>query len=172
MKNMMAVWGCVALLFMGCSLSQFGWKGEAPSKSKSKTPAETNETNKEDFDPLILNDDDVWILPSAKSGSSSKENRIAVPKSKISKEEVVQGYRIQLVATKEEEQAREIKKNAMLKLSHPVYLIFEPPLYKVRVGDCATREEAKEILNEAKQNGFPDAWIVPSMINKTTEETP
>jgi len=169
MKNMMVVWGCVVLLFMGCSLSQFGWKEASSSKSKSKT---TTETYREDFDPLTLNDDDVWILPSVKSGPSSKENRIAVPKSEVSREEVVQGYRVQLVATKEEEQAREIKKNAMLKLSHPVYLIFEPPLYKVRVGDCTTREEAKEILEEAKQNGFPDAWIVPSTINKTTKETP
>lgn len=170
MKNRVIVWGCVVFLFMSCSLSQFGWKEESPSKSKSKT---TTETYREDFDPLALNDDDVWILPSVKSGSSSsKESQIAVPKSEVSKEEVIQGYRVQLVATKEEEQAREIKKNAMLKLSHPVYLIFESPLYKVRVGDCVNREEAKEILEEAKQNGFLDAWIVPSTIYKTTAETP
>lgn len=170
MKRWIFIWGSVVFLFISCSLTQLGWKEESPSKSKSKA---TTETYREDFDPLTLNDDDVWILPSVKGGSSaSKESRIAVPKGEATREEVLQGYRVQLVATKEEEQAREIKKNAMLKLSHPVYLIFESPLYKVRVGDCATREEAKEILEEAKRNGFPDAWIVPSTINKTKTETP
>jgi hypothetical protein len=160
----------IVLPLVSCSLSKFGWKGEGESKNKKSG----NVAYQEDFDPLTLNDDDLKIVPPAKSDQMGVGQRqmIVVPKTERTEGQMVQGYRIQLIATTDENRAREIKKNAMLKLKEKVYLVFEAPNYKIRVGDCTTRDEAKAIQQDALANGFSDAWIVQSKVYKqTTVET-
>jgi len=71
---------------------------------------------------------------------------------------------VQLLATSDEEMAREEKKRAVFKFEDKVYLIFDAPMYKIRVGDCLTRKEAEELKKQAVSQGFTDAWIVPSQV--------
>jgi hypothetical protein len=52
----------------------------------------------------------------------------------------------------------------MLKLKEKIYLIFESPNYKVRVGDCRSFDEAKLLKQEVIDSGFPEAWIVKSNV--------
>lgn len=157
-------------LLLSCSTSQFGWKAKPESVEKKGTKG----VLVEDFDPLSLNDDDIVILPTEKaSGSETKEGtemeKVTLDTEKPSGE-TVQGFRIQLLATKDEIQAREARKNAVFKFYEKVYLVFESPHYKLRIGDCTTKKEAEELKMKAIQNGFPDAWIVPSKVYPSKDE--
>ena len=155
----------VLILFMfSCSASQFGWKAESESGDRAGDKGRYLE----DFDPLSLDDDDI-VIRSVKNADSTNDEDESIligtqPESEESAQEMVQGYRVQLLATGDEFQAREAKKNAIFRFEEGVYLIFEAPLYKLRIGDCQTRREAEQLRENAVRNGFGDAWIVPSRI--------
>jgi len=128
----------------------------------------------EDFDPLSLRDDDFVIVGAKKADVRASESRSSTgvrrpsgPSRTSSREgKRVQGYRVQLVAIADEKRAMEVKREAMLKFVENVYVVFDSPLYKIRVGDCLTRREAEKLRKKAVQLGFRDAWIVRDMINR------
>jgi hypothetical protein len=160
-----------AALLISCAASKFGRKAESgPSKNESQVSPYV-----EDFDPNTLNDDDInpamdkALIQSAKPPQSQKNVPI---REKAASETVVNGYRIQLLATKDENQANDMKKQAILKFQDVVYLVFEAPYYRIRVGDCISEKDAKTLRDEAVRRGFPDAWIVPSkVINRGNSST-
>jgi len=164
----------VLLLFFitSCSTSQFGWKSEPKPEGKSSKGKEYVE----DFDPLTLDEEDIVVSPREES-PINKEDREDIAKQAPSEDLVIheggmiQGFRVQLLATADENQARDAKKKAIFKFQSGVYLVFEAPHYKLRIGDCATRKEAEELKKEAFRNGFRDAWIVPSKVYQLKDET-
>lgn len=93
---------------------------------------------------------------SGRSGSSDAASGM------VSGAGTVRGYRVQLVSTTEERVSQRVWNEAMAKLKTPVYLIFEPPYRKIRVGDCRTHEEAGILLQKAVKSGFTEAHIVLS----------
>ncbi len=87
--------------------------------------------------------------------------------------ETLQGYRIQLLATNSFDEAN-ITRN-MLTTTYPdlwIYLMFEAPTYKVRVGDFVNRSEAKPMLDQFHGQGYSKAWIVPDRIIKNQPPKP
>jgi hypothetical protein len=155
------------LLFfiVSCSTSQFGWKSEPKPEKKSSQ----GKGYVEDFDPLTLEEDDIVVRPKEESPINEGNGETAakpVPSEDLAFHEggMIQGFRVQLLATTDENQARDAKKRAIFKFQSGVYLIFEAPHYKLRIGDCATKKEAEELKKEAFRNGFQDAWIVPSKV--------
>jgi hypothetical protein len=76
------------------------------------------------------------------------------------------GYRIQILASGDLSRARELKKNVVAGTGLAVYIDFEDGMYKVRVGDYITRQEAdgarKDLIDQ-----YPDCWIVRTTIRKT-----
>jgi hypothetical protein len=74
------------------------------------------------------------------------------------------GYRVQLYAGREQGVARKVETAAKESLNLPVYLLYEAPQYKVRIGNFATREEAAQICSRLRREGFPDAWVVRSTV--------
>jgi len=156
----------VFLVYLGCASSQFGWNQE---------PGDSGENVKmnEEFDPLSLDDDDISIDIDKAAGTEKTEqpassdiqyNNPVSTDLTSGEDKTVQGFRVQLLATSDEEMAREEKKRAVFKFEDKVYLIFDAPMYKIRVGDCLTRKEAEELKKQAVSQGFTDAWIVPSQV--------
>jgi hypothetical protein len=45
-----------------------------------------------------------------------------------------------------------------------VYVVYDAPTYKVRIGDFATRLEAKNALEQIQAKGFTNAWLVPDNV--------
>ena len=157
----------LCVIVVSCSSSQFGWKeGQETSDKEIR-----NKRLLENFDPLSLEDDDIVIRPVEKTSQSDEiESREREERDQTTEKitpEMVQGYRVQLLATGDEIQAREAKKNAIFRFQEGIYLVFEAPLYKLRLGDCQTRKEAEELRDRAVRNGFPDAWVVPSKVHLT-----
>lgn len=79
-----------------------------------------------------------------------------------SKMMVRRGYRVQLIATQEIDVAEEVEARAVDLFGDDVYIVFESPNYKVRVGNFLSVKEAEVFIRTARQNGFPRAWSVPS----------
>lgn len=74
------------------------------------------------------------------------------------------GYRIQLISTQDRNEAIKVKEDASERYNLPVYIDFEPPNYKVRIGNYASNEEAQRVQESMRRQGFKFAWVVPSKI--------
>lgn len=81
--------------------------------------------------------------------------------------EYIQGFRIQLFSTSDIEAAQEVYRYAdSLFTEHWVYIVFEVPFYKVRLGDFENRPQANRMLADVTRRGFRDAWVVPDRVLK------
>jgi hypothetical protein len=69
-------------------------------------------------------------------------------------------YRVQVLATTSEQSALETEKKIESRLGIAAYVNFEDGMYKVRVGDGATRQEAEKVRAKVRAAGYSDAWIV------------
>ncbi len=76
----------------------------------------------------------------------------------------VNGYRVQLIATRNESEARSNMENALSFFPERVYLLFDSPFYKLRVGDCVLRSDADSLQQRAIHRGFSSAWIIASQV--------
>ncbi|NLI97226.1 SPOR domain-containing protein [bacterium] len=77
----------------------------------------------------------------------------------------VPGYRVQLFASSTNDGAEKIASEARFKFTEQVYVEYDPPYYKVRVGDYKNRSDAEILREKAKNLGYLDAWIVQTEVN-------
>lgn len=80
----------------------------------------------------------------------------------------IEGWRIQIffeAGNYSKSQAIEEKSEFVNKYSDvPVYLIFQEPYYKVRIGDYRTKMEAEAFLKKIS-GSYPNAFVVKDKIN-------
>ncbi len=69
-------------------------------------------------------------------------------------------FQIQLVQTSDYASALTLESSAREVFQESLELVFDSPYYKIRVGKFDTREEAEKFQIEARQKGYPAAWIV------------
>ena len=81
---------------------------------------------------------------------------------------VFMGYRIQILKASGNEAIDAIEESKMefseKYINIPVYLTFDEPDYRVRVGDFRTRLEAEEFLKKINRE-YPGAWVIQDDIN-------
>ena len=71
-----------------------------------------------------------------------------------------------VMQTEDNENAKDIQRDALLGFSdQEVYSVFDPPFYKVRIGDFVNWHDAEKLQQLAIKKGYKDAWIIPSKIN-------
>ena len=58
----------------------------------------------------------------------------------------------------------------VLKFDEKVYIIFEAPNYKLRVGDFLDRENAERLRMRLVSSDFPSSWIVRTRIQPELKE--
>ena len=92
---------------------------------------------------------------------------VAINKSNSGK---VQGWRVQIYnssGTNSRNEAQNVRKLFLSKYPDMgAYLIYQPPFFKIRVGDFRTYEEANEVFGQLKETGrFREAVIVKSKVN-------
>ena len=101
------------------------------------------------------------IINNVLDDSTSFESVISLD----SVQSVTEGYRVQVLATRYFERADSfaiIMKNTV---SDSVYVDFETPNYKVRIGDFIERESAESLQQDLVQMGYNSAWVLRSRIN-------
>ncbi len=86
--------------------------------------------------------------------------------------ETTSGFRVQVLTTTKLDSANFVKNllqtllNSSSFQSQRVYIIYEPPNYKVRVGDFERLQDASLMRKFLIENGFKYAWIVNDKIQK------
>ncbi len=78
---------------------------------------------------------------------------------------VSEGYRVQVLATRYFERADSLAVIMKNTVRDSVYVDFEAPNYKVRVGDFIDRNSAESLQQDLVQMGYNSAWILRSRIN-------
>ncbi len=153
----------ILVFVFGCGASQ---------KTVKMQPDQAKKTSSydESFDPLSLKDDDIVIKPN--SGKQQKDKSTsAKPVEKKEDGQIqteVDGYRVQLLATRSIESATLIKQKAEEQFApydYKVYWSFEAPFYKIRIGDVLKRTEAETIRDLAKTMGYDQAFPVRSKVH-------
>lgn len=110
-------------------------------------------------------DEEVEIVQKAHAQSSGFIPLNIPSDSTVVVEEAAQGFRVQIFASSSIDEANAAKTVAEEKvLRDSIYIVYDPPVYKVRVGDYATRFEANQHLTRLVNIGYPDAWVVADRI--------
>ena len=76
-----------------------------------------------------------------------------------------QVYRVQIYTGLVHGEARQIARVAEEIFDQPVYVDYEVPNYKVRVGNWVNRDEAERYRQRAKTVGYGNAWVVMVSVN-------
>jgi hypothetical protein len=85
--------------------------------------------------------------------------------------EYVQGFRIQVYASSNYQIANSTKAQMIPVFPRDsIYVIYDPPVYKVRLGDFLTKMESTLKLEDAVKNGYKGAWVVPDRVVKHLAE--
>ncbi len=75
------------------------------------------------------------------------------------------GYRVQIFATSRQELAEQRAQEYRDILEENVYVEYEGLLYKVRVGDCLSHDEAEALRRKTLALGHEGAFIVDTQVN-------
>lgn len=152
-----------ALLLASCKTTAPTRQQEQPEApgSQRKVPLSQYEAtfNPSDFDEDIEQVKKSHAIKNRVIGEESTAD------STIVESEFFQGFRIQIFASVNIDEANAMKSAAAPKITEDsVYVVFDPPVYKVRVGDYLARGEASQKLPKFVEMGFPDAWVVGDQI--------
>jgi hypothetical protein len=153
----------VLLVLSGCSSSESSRKSSTSPTGEQdhKVPGSHFERA---FNPSDY-DDEIEVI---KNQHEFEQQRAAAERqqdSVVVESELTQGFRIQIFATGSFDEANAMRQTAVQRLTEDsVYVVFDPPVYKVRVGDFRTRVEANQRLGVISAMGFADAWVVGDKI--------
>lgn len=173
------------LLFFTFSLAGFRYAGNGATGRTNKTTAdslhypqmEKMHIFEKSFRPSEY-DSDIQLKTKNDSAISQKDSSsrsfTATPDTiSVAPPDTVQGYRIQVLATNDFDEATAVR--ASLNAALPnlwVYVVYDAPTYKVRVGDYLSRTDAYFSLDSLVTMGYKDAWIVPDKVIKNPPPKP
>jgi cell division septation protein DedD len=89
---------------------------------------------------------------------------VPTPTPTAAAQNTVDGFRVQVFASQSQEVAEAARRTAQARLGVPAYSELADGVYKVRVGDCLTRETAETLLSTCRAVYYKDAWIVESKV--------
>jgi hypothetical protein len=135
-------------------------KNEPPKEKKLLLSEYEATLNPVDFDR------EIEIVQKSQSADQKQQKPLEIPEdSMVVLEEVVQGFRIQIFSSSNVDETTLMKNLALEKfVGDSIYVVYDAPVYKVRVGDFVNRYEANQRLPEFVEKGYRDAWIVPDRI--------
>ncbi len=169
MKMLLIILFLSTLILIGCSAST-GSRYETKEETKTETNEEVNQITDEDFDitpyktevdieaPPISTDklpSDVWY--GYQNSTSEYEKQIIG---------TADGFRVQVVSTDDIDEANRVRSEIYEKISRKeVYVVFEPPFYKVNVGDFTIKNDANDLKFKLNQLGYTEAKVVQETVN-------
>jgi hypothetical protein len=159
---------CCALL-LGCasSGSESPQRTQQP-KSQKNAPLDVFER---EFSPSQF---DVAIAEVESSTQRyTTKDRDTINATANSAVELVAGFRVQVIFSNSIDEATKIK-NEVISLfpTDMVYMLYDSPYYKVRVGDYRERNTAARTLKILMDKGYVQSWIVPDRIQKNPTKPP
>ncbi len=77
---------------------------------------------------------------------------------------LIKGYRIQVIISENQEDLIDVKNNLEKVIKEKIYIQFELPNYKLRVGNFSSRKKAELYRNKMVRLGYRSAWVIPTLI--------
>lgn len=165
----------LALTLAACSGSRPG--GTEPTEPPPVEPAEPSVVlaDYEDFDADPYEDDPADTAPAVRHDVPTKLMDARGGSASSGEPRVVSGYRVQVFSTRDKEAADAqydaalawyrglAEKPAAIGARLPAHIIFRQPLYRLRLGDFATRQQAESARTVIARR-YPDAFIVPDRV--------
>lgn len=131
--------------------------------SAMATPADSLD---ERFDPTTLSDWKSMPLTMERVKPLKEEMNkldLAVPNG-LEDSKVQIGYRVQIYSTSDYLQALKMDSLARTIWKEEVYMRFDSPYYKIRIGNERHRDAADRLQQNAFKAGFRTAWVVRTEI--------
>lgn len=101
--------------------------------------------------------DEIWF--NYKQNSNDNKNKTIVGNA--------DGYRVLILITDNLDEANELRSEIYFNnKSEEVYIDFEPPFYKVKLGDYENERSANDMRFKLNQQGYKDAKVIKDKINK------
>lgn len=121
----------------------------SPFRTEIKLPEKKVDLNK--------STNEIWYQYDVKENSSTKTKKIIG---------TTNGFRVQVVATDDLDEANRIQEELKsIKGANEIYSVFEPPFYKVLIGDFKSSDEANSLRFKLNQLGYSDSKVIKSTIN-------
>ena len=153
----------------------------APPRFTSDSNGDSkSKTSDRDFNPLELAEDKI-IVPKEYPKSGDIVGRLVVSDSTFtptdSTSHVIadipaeidilnnQAFRVQLFSSKVYGDAKKALRIAEEIFDRPLYLDYQVPYFKLRVGNFPNRDKAEEFQMRCKAAGYVNAWVVAVNIN-------
>ena len=119
--------------------------------------------NNTSFNPDILIDPEPrW--PEIMNPLSNNNFIESIDRSLDSNITEIEGFRVQVFATQDRAKADKLQKELASKFKENIYIIFEAPNYKLRIGDFLDRDRAEILRRELAASGYPSSWILRTKI--------
>ena len=167
MKKLSAI-----LIILFCFGVESGWSFQiVPHDSIPPVRKEKLSVFEKSFKPSEY-DTDIELL-------HKKENQarpivdVPVETFTVAEPETVQGFRIQVFASNNYGDAVEVRNSLNLELPLLwVYMVYDAPTYKVRVGDYTNRADANLAIDGFIERGYKGAWVVPDRVVANPQPKP
>ena len=126
------------------------------------------------FGLVYSQDNSDFILPSDFSDRKPDLPEIVLPNfndnedseysGTINMDGMIKGYRVQVMTSENQEDLIEVKDKLEKTIKEKIYIQFELPNYKLRVGNFSSRKKAELYRNKIARLGYRSAWVIPTSI--------
>jgi len=82
----------------------------------------------------------------------------------------VSGFRVEVKAAESLDEANSLKAELNFSIPQKVYIIFDPPFYRVRVGDYEKRNSAEDQLFKLRQMGYQESRVVTDSVRISSKQ--
>lgn len=101
--------------------------------------------------------EEIWFTYEKGSGEVKKKSIVSTG----------DGYRVLILTTDNIDEANQIKSEIYFSNKiEEVYVDFEPPFYKVKIGDFESERNANDLRFKLNQQGYHEAKVIKDKINK------
>lgn len=117
---------------------------------------------KNNFNPdKLIDPEPRWpIISSSLNNANLLTNKNSIDSTQF----IIEGFRVQILATKELAKAEQLQKDLSNILNQNIYIVFEAPNYKVRVGNFIDRNKAEVFRKNILNKGYTSSWIIRTRI--------
>jgi len=123
----------------------------------------SQDQKKVNFDPDKLKDPEPrWPKVVSPFNLDTKELKPAG--NSDSSQVIIEGFRVQVLATSSQENADRLRDELAIEYGKDIYIVFEAPNYKVRIGNFIDRRLAEKLRLELINKGYPSSWIIRTRI--------
>ena len=123
----------------------------------------SQDQKKVNFDPDKLKDPEPrW--PKVVSPFSLDTRELKLAGNSDSSQIIIEGFRVQVLATSSQENADRLRYELAIEYGKDIYIVFDAPNYKVRIGNFIARRLAEKLRLELINKGYPSSWIIRTRI--------